>query len=79
MEIVVKLYHGLNKYLPPGDGGYARTVTALTGATAGNVLHELDVPRMEGLVLFVKGQAVGWDHILEPGDVLVAMLPAGGG
>jgi sulfur carrier protein ThiS len=79
MEIVVRLYHGLNKYLPPGDGGYARTVTVPKGATAANVLRDLGVPRMEGVVLFVKGQAVGWDHILEPGDVLAAMLPAGGG
>lgn len=79
MEIGIRLYHGLNKYLPPGEGEYTRRVEVPTGATVGQVLTDLGVPKNEAMVLFVGGRAVKRDYVLRPGDVLTGLLPAGGG
>ena len=79
VKIEIRFYHGLNKYLPPGDGEYTRRLDVPSGATAEWVLADLGVPKRETLVLFLNGQVIGGDHALEPGDVLTAMLPAGGG
>ena len=79
MEIEIRLYHGLNKYLPPGDGEYSRRLDVSSRATVEQVLGAIGVSRQKGLVLLVQGQIAQWDHVLSPGDVLTAMLPAGGG
>ncbi len=79
MEIEIRLYHGLSKYLPPGEGEFSRKIHVAVGATVADVLAELGVPRRDGLILFIGGKSAEWNHILQPGDVLTAMLPAGGG
>jgi len=79
MDIEVRLYHGLNKYLPNGDRQYSQRLEIASGSTAGKVLAELGLAKKEGIVIFVNGANVDWEYVLKPGDVLAAMRPAGGG
>jgi|GEM_PF-1934710 len=79
MDIEVRLYHGLNKHLPCGDQQYSQKFEIASGSTAGRILTELGLTENEGVVIFVNGRNVEWEYVLEPGDVLVATRPAGGG
>jgi molybdopterin synthase sulfur carrier subunit len=79
MDIEVRLFHGLNKYLPHGDKDYSQRLEISLGTTAEQVLTGLGLPKKEGMVVFVNGTSVRWEYVLKPGDVLAAMLPAGGG
>jgi sulfur carrier protein ThiS len=79
MDIKIRLYHGLNKYLPPGKDAYTRELEVSQGATVEQVLTDLGVPKDDAMVLLVGGRPVTWDHVLGQGDVLTALRPAGGG
>jgi molybdopterin synthase sulfur carrier subunit len=79
MDIEVRLFHGLNKYLPHSDGEYTQRLEITSGTTAGQALTNLGLTEKEGIVIFVNGRNVKWEYVLKPGDVLAAMLPAGGG
>ncbi len=79
MDIEVRLYHGLNKHLPSGDQQYSQRLEIASGSTAGSVLTELGLTEKAGVVIFVNGRNVEWEYVLNPGDVLAATRPAGGG
>jgi sulfur carrier protein ThiS len=79
MDIEVRLFHGLNKYLSRGDREYTQRLEIASGTTAGRVLTDLGLAEKEGIVIFVNGANVGWEYVLKPGDVLAATRPAGGG
>ncbi len=79
IEIQIRFFHGLNRYLPPGDGEYERRITIPSGSTVDEVLTRLGMPRDHPMVLLVDGRPVKADHVLRSGDVLSALRPAEGG
>jgi len=79
LDIEVRLYHTLVKLLPPGGEGYQTCVELSPGTTAGQALIELGVEEPDQVLIFVNGVRVPAHHELSEGDVLSAMLPAGGG
>ncbi len=79
MDIEIRLFHGLNKYLPPGEGNYSRQLKVPSGASVEEVLADLGLPKDVAMIHLVGGRTVSGRYILQPGDVLSAMLPAGGG
>jgi molybdopterin synthase sulfur carrier subunit len=79
MDVEVRLFHGLNRYLAHGDGEYSQRLEIMSGTTAGQVLKDLGLAEKEGVVIFVNGRNVEWEYVLKPGDILAAMRPAGGG
>ena len=79
IEIEIRFFHGLNRYLPPGEGEYSRRLRTPPGLTVDEVLIRLGVPRDQPMVLLVDGRPVKPDHVLRTGDVLSALRPAEGG
>jgi sulfur carrier protein ThiS len=79
MEILIRFFHGLNRYLPPGGEEYERRLGIPAGSTVDEVLDTLGVPRDHPMVLLVNGHPVKPDHVLRSGDVLSALRPAEGG
>jgi sulfur carrier protein ThiS len=79
MDIEVRLFHGLGKYLPQSNGEYSQRLEIASDTTVARALIDLGLAEKEGIVIFVNGRNVKWDYVLKPGDVLAAMLPAGGG
>jgi sulfur carrier protein ThiS len=79
MEIEIRLFHGLGRYLPPGEGAYSRLLEVPPGSTADQVLADIGLPDNPSFVLMVGGKPAKRDQVLLPGDSLTVMLPAGGG
>jgi sulfur carrier protein ThiS len=79
MDIEVRLYHGLNKYFPHVDHEYIHRLEITSGTTARQVLTNIGLSEKEGILIFVNGRNVEWEHVLKAGDVLAAMRPAAGG
>ena len=79
MKVEIRLYHGLNRFLPAGSDGFSCRLEIAAGSTVADVFKRLGIPPEENLLIFVGGQLVTQTHILQTEDVLAAMLPAGGG
>jgi molybdopterin converting factor small subunit len=79
MQIRVKLFATLSRYALNGVPGIPFLMELSEGATLGDVVRQLKLPREEVKVFFVNGRARPEDWILQPGDeVGIFPLVAGG-
>ena len=75
MEINLRLYAGLDKYLP--DSGDFFTVPR--GCDVFTIIRDLGIPREEIRLIFINGRSCSGDTRLNPGDRLGIFPPVGGG
>jgi sulfur carrier protein ThiS len=80
VQIEIRVYHGIRKYLPAGDvNGFSRGLSLPDGANIAQALSALNIPDDEQVVALLNGVICGPDRVLNSGDVLSIMQAAGGG
>jgi molybdopterin converting factor small subunit len=79
MEIEVKLFGTFQKYAPPGSENYSCRLELEEGATIGQVLERLKIPRYALKVTLVNGVQSTSKDPLHSGDVLKISPPLAGG
>jgi molybdopterin converting factor small subunit len=77
MVIQLKMFGGLDKYLPEKKSPYA--VEAAEGSTVGDVLDSFNVPRDKPRVTLVNSRHAPLDHVLHDGDIVAVFPPVAGG
>ncbi|OGG50166.1 MAG: hypothetical protein A3F84_11960 [Candidatus Handelsmanbacteria bacterium RIFCSPLOWO2_12_FULL_64_10] len=79
MDIEVRLFATLAKYLPPGSDGRQAWLTVAEGTTAGEVLDRLGIPRQGAKLIFIDSVHRKSDTALRSGNVLSVFPPIAGG
>jgi len=78
MNITLKLFTSLRRYLPEGCSGGACDLEVDPGTSVGEVLRRYGVPT-EGIVILVNGRSAGLGRVLEEDDVLAVFHALAGG
>lgn len=81
MQVEVKLFAGLQKYLPENSSkNSCRLETGQTDSIK-DILRRLEIPsqRFSGLLIMANGTHVELDYILEISDVISVFPAIGGG
>jgi molybdopterin synthase sulfur carrier subunit len=79
MQVRVKLYANLSRTLSHTAPGIPFEFEVPHGATVGDLVNELKLPREEVKLFFVNGRARPIDWPLEPGDEVGIFPLIGGG
>lgn len=79
MRITIKLFAGLQKYLPPGRKGSSATLELKSGATVADVVAQLGLPLEQAKLKLVNSTHAQPDAVLHHGDTLAIFPPVGGG
>ena len=79
MDIEVRLFATLAQYLPEGSDGRRAKFSAADGATAGQILDQLGVPRGDAKLIFVDSVHGDPETALQSGSVLSVFPPIAGG
>lgn len=79
ITVYVKLFATLRAYRPGLGIGEAFAVQAPDGATVGDLIAQLELPKDEVKIIFVNALNRGTDHVLADGDELGIFPPIGGG
>lgn len=77
--VYVKLFATLRTYRPGLGIGEAFAVQVPEGATVGDLIDKLDLPKDEVKIIFVNALNRETDHVLAEGDELGIFPPIGGG
>ncbi len=75
MEISLRLYAGLNRYLP----GAGDTMTIPQGCDVNTLISDLGIPVKDVRLIFINGRSCPAETRLKPGDRLGIFPPVGGG
>lgn len=75
MRVSVKVAGPLAQYYAAGEG----EVELPEGATAGDVVAALNLPRFPPVVVVVNGRYAREDAVLQEGDCVTLLWPVGGG
>ncbi len=79
MQIKLKLFATLSKYLPPHPFGSAVEIDLVEGTSLGVLAESLKLPPDEVKICFVNGRICELDTILNDGDEVGIFPPIGGG
>lgn len=79
MEIEIKLFASLRKYLAEGDPATAVQLKVPDNATVAHVLDILEVPQKAVRLIFVNSVRAHLDQLLHAGDRLGVFPPVAGG
>lgn len=79
MQVEIRLFGTLRRYLPQVKAGEGYTLTLPDGATVGDALTALGVPVDEHKQAFVGQQPVDWGYVLRDGDTVRVFSPLAGG
>lgn len=79
MKIEVSLYGTLAQYLPMGTQGRSAIMDYPDGATVGQVIDQLGIPKPYPAMLLVNGIHADSDTQLQEGDLLALFPPLAGG
>ncbi len=83
MNVTVKLYALLARYLPPNNQDNTADLVAADGATAMDVIRQLKLPLGHCHLVLVNGNFVvpgeRDTRVLQPGDALAIWPPIAGG
>lgn len=79
MRVAVRVYASLRQYLPAAPLGQAYVLELPAGATVGDALDSLGIPRGETKSCFVAHVRRELDFVLSPDDELAAFPPVAGG
>ncbi len=77
MNVRVKCFTGMRRYAPEGQSEFALTLEA--GASAAQLLDQLNVPADAGALIAVNGMRADRDKRLQDGDTVVLFTPMEGG
>ena len=75
MDIEIKLFSSLTKYLPEGSKGRSFTLSVPEGTTVKGVLEQLSIPPQMAHLIFVNAVHKKIDHVLKRSDSL-SIFPA---
>ncbi|MFZ5590565.1 MAG: MoaD/ThiS family protein [Bacillota bacterium] len=79
MRIEVRVFSGLEKYLPGVAFGQAFSVELPEGSTPRDLLSRLGIPEEQVFTVLKNGRHLSWDGILQDGDRIGLFPPVGGG
>ena len=79
IEVKVRVYAMLRRYLPELELGRALVVRLPHGATVGELLDQLGIPRQETKSCFVNGLQRSLGYPLQEGDEVALFPPIAGG
>lgn len=79
MEIEIKLFASLRKYLPDGDPAVAVQLNVSENATVAQVLEHLQLPARDVKLIFVNSVKASMDQLLQAGDRIGVFPPVAGG
>ena len=79
MNVKVRVYATLRRYLPDVPVGRSVVIELPGQATLGTALDRLGIPRAETKLCFVNGRQRDLDHCLHEADELALFPPIAGG
>lgn len=81
MQIEVRLFAGLQRYLPENSSKNSCRMKTNQGDSVKDVLEKLNVPskKLRGLMILVNGTHANLDYVLNEGDVLSVFPVIAGG
>ncbi len=79
MRVEINLYATLTRFLSEQGRNGGNVIDVSEGATAGDVLQQLNVPDEQVKLIFVDGVHGGRQTILKDGSRLGVFPPVGGG
>ncbi|MFQ6041801.1 MAG: MoaD/ThiS family protein [Candidatus Poribacteria bacterium] len=79
MNIQIKLFASLAKFLPEGAKGKRALLSVPEEITIRGVLGQLSIPAKMAQLIMVNGVRRGLDYVLQEGDLLSIFPPIAGG
>ncbi|MGA2957668.1 MAG: MoaD/ThiS family protein [Thermodesulfobacteriota bacterium] len=79
MQVELRLYASLGRYLPENREGNSCIMEIDPGTTVQELLHKLNIPPEAPKVIFLNGIHTRGDEVLKEGDRLGAFPPVAGG
>lgn len=79
MLITIKLFAGLQKFLPPDRRGSSASLETTPGVTVADVIAQLGLPVEQAKLKLVNSTHAQLDDVLHDGDTLAIFPPVGGG
>jgi sulfur-carrier protein len=79
VQVEVRLFATLARFLPPGSRDGAGVVELEPDATVGRLIERLRIPAEMSRMVLVNGHDVEDDERLSPGDVVDVFPPLAGG
>ncbi|MCL6448832.1 MAG: MoaD/ThiS family protein [Armatimonadetes bacterium] len=79
MEVEVRVFSGLEKFVPGAGPGKAILVQVPEGATGRKLIEQLQIPADQVFTMFVNGWHATPEQVLRPGDRVALFPPIGGG
>jgi molybdopterin synthase sulfur carrier subunit len=79
MKVDVRLFATLQSYLPAGARGDCASLELPPGATVGDVMASLNIPRDVACLIVVNGHDADPEQVLVAGDELAMFPPLAGG
>jgi molybdopterin converting factor small subunit len=79
MQITLRVYATLCRYVPGIIAGVPVDLDLPEGATVADLIEKMDIPAREVKIAFVNGRTQRPDWRLKPGDEVGIFPPVGGG
>jgi molybdopterin converting factor small subunit len=79
LQVEVRLFANLARYLPPGARGNTATIEIPDGTTVDELIHRLAIPEELAHLTLVNGRDAQPGDRLAPGDVVSVLPPLEGG
>ena len=79
MQITLRVYATLCRYVPGAVAGVPLDIDLPDGATVADLIEKMELPAREVKVAFVNGRRQSPDWVLNQGDEAGIFPPVGGG
>ncbi|KJS18046.1 MAG: molybdopterin converting factor, small subunit [Peptococcaceae bacterium BRH_c4b] len=79
MKLEVRVFSGLEKYLPGITFGQAFEIDVPEGTTGRGLLVKLAIPESQVFSMLANGRHFSFDQKFHPGDRVALFPPVGGG
>jgi sulfur carrier protein ThiS len=79
MQIELKLYATLSRYMPEAVKNAGNRIEVADGTTVGDLMQQLDVPEDQVKLIFINGTHADRESRLRDGCRLGVFPPVGGG
>jgi len=79
LRLEVRVFSGLEKFIPGARFGQSIEVELQEGITVGELVDSLGIPRNQVFTALVNGRHSAMDAVLQAGDRVSLFPPVGGG
>jgi sulfur carrier protein ThiS len=79
LEVEVRVFSGLEKFVPEAGLGKVLTVQVPEEATGKDLIEQLQIPAGQIFTMFINGRHAFPEQVLQPGDRVALFPPIGGG